>query len=89
MINSRGFLDLIFEMTDFDRYPAGIYPYSWRTFLTFFLPILFFAYYPTAFLLGKIGYQYLYLGLIILAVLWLISNFIWQKGLKRYQSASS
>lgn len=89
MLNSRTFLDIIFEMTDFDRYPAGIYPNFLRTFLTFVLPILFFAYYPTAFLLGKIGNQYLYLGLFLLVILWLISNFIWRKGLKRYQSASS
>lgn len=88
-VNSKAFLDLIFDLTDFDRYPAEIYPLGVKVFLTFFLPILFFAYFPTAYLLGKIGIGYLLLGVLILLMLFLISNFVWKKGIKNYQSASS
>lgn len=88
-INSRTFVDLIFDTTDFDRYPAEIYPRRLRFVLTFFLPILFFAYIPTAFLLGKVGWVYVPLGLIIVLLLYLLSHFIWHSGLRHYQSASS
>lgn len=88
-INARALLDWIFELTDFDRYPAEIYPVSVRAFLTFFLPILFFAYIPTSFLFGKIGGIYIVYGLIVIIGLYRISSFIWHKGLKNYQSASS
>lgn len=88
-INSRTLIEWLFDATDFDRYPAEIY-HSWvRVFLTFFLPILFFAYFPTAFLLGKVGWNYLFLGLVVLLFLFFISNFIWHLGLRHYQSASS
>lgn len=88
-INSKTFLDWIFDTADFDRYPAEIYPLNVRILFTFFLPILFFAYVPTALLLGKLGNAYLLFGLIIALALYLVSRFIWQMGLRHYQSASS
>lgn len=88
-VNSRTFIDLIFDTADFARYPAEIYPSTLKTFLTFALPVLFFAYIPTAFLLGKIGWEYLSLGAVVILSLYLISDFLWQKGLKHYSSASS
>lgn len=88
-INVRIFLDWIFDLTDFDRYPAEIYPLTIRLFLTFFLPILFFAYVPTAFLLGKLNWSYVFISLLVLLFLYLISHFIWHRGLEHYQSASS
>ncbi|HUW21383.1 MAG TPA: ABC-2 family transporter protein [Candidatus Bathyarchaeia archaeon] len=88
-IDSRAFMDLVFDTTDFSRYPAEIYAPSVRIFLTFFLPILFFAYFPTAFLLGKISWFYLFLGAAILLILYFVSDLVWQRGLRHYQSASS
>lgn len=88
-INSRTFMDWIFEMTDFDRYPADIYPVTLRIFLSFFLPILFFAYFPTAFVLGKVGWEYLLYGLLVLVIFSLISRIVWHSGLRHYYSASS
>ena len=88
-INSQTLFEWTFDLTDFDRYPAEIY-HSWvRVLLTFFLPILFFAYFPTAFLLGKVGWSYLFLGVAILFVLYFLSHYIWHAGLRHYQSASS
>lgn len=88
LVNAKSFLDWAFELTDFDRYPADIYPDSARTFLTFFLPILFFAYIPTAYLLGKLTEVYIIWGLLIILILFTFSHFLWHKGLKKYQSAS-
>lgn len=88
-IDSRAFMDWVFDATDFDRYPAEIYPLGVKIFLTFFLPILFFAYFPAAYLLGKIGERYLFLGVMIAFFLYFVSKIIWKKGLRNYQSASS
>lgn len=89
LVNARTLLDFIFETTDFGHYPAEIYPMSLRVFLTFFFPVLFFGYVPTAFLLGKIGWEYLFYAFLVAAVLYLISCFVWKANLKHYQSASS
>ncbi len=88
-INSRTLLDIIFELTETDRYPAEIYPVVLKTFLTVFLPILFFAYFPTAFLLGKISAVYIVYAFLVAAVFFFISHIVWHRGLKNYQSASS
>ena len=88
-INAETFADWLIEATDFDRYPAEIYSNLFRFFLLFFLPILFFAYVPTAILLNKLPGYFAILGLMMVAWFYLISTFIWRSGLKRYQSASS
>lgn len=89
LVNARTLLDFIFEAAEFGHYPAEIYPISLRVFLTFFAPILFFSYIPVAFLLGKIGWEYLFYAPLVAMVLYFISCFIWKENLKRYQSASS
>lgn len=88
-INSETFTDWLLEATDFARYPAEIYTNYFRFFLLFGLPILFFAYVPTAILLNKLSGYYAILGLIMVAWFYLISTLLWRAGLKRYQSASS
>jgi len=88
-VNAFTFSDWLLEATDFDRYPADIYSRGFRRFLFFGLPILFFAYVPTAILLGKIPDYFVGLGLLVILWLLIISTFLWRKGLKKYQSASS
>ncbi|PIV01526.1 hypothetical protein COS54_00815 [Candidatus Shapirobacteria bacterium CG03_land_8_20_14_0_80_39_12] len=88
-VNAYTFSDWLLEATDFDRYPAEIYSRGFRRFLFFGLPILFFAYVPTAILLGKIPNYFVGLGLLVIIGLIIISTILWRKGLKRYQSASS
>lgn len=88
-VNAFTFSDWLLEATDFDRYPAEIYSRGFRRFLFFGLPILFFAYVPTAILLGKIPDYFVGLGLLVVIWLLILSTVLWRKGLKRYQSASS
>jgi ABC-2 type transport system permease protein len=88
-VNAETFADWLLEATDFDRYPADIYSNLFRFFLLFFLPILFFAYVPTAILLNKLPGYYAIFGVIMVAWFYLISTLIWRGGLKKYQSASS
>jgi ABC-2 type transport system permease protein len=89
VVNARPFLDWIFEVSDFGHYPAQIYPPSLRLFFTFFVPVLFFGYFPTAFLLGRLENVYLAIAVLLILILYVISRYLWQAGLRRYQSASS
>jgi len=89
IINAGTLFDWLFELTDFDRYPANIYSPTLRIIFLTFLPILFFSYVPTSYLFGKIGNEYILLGLVIVALLYFISSVVWKYGLKNYQSASN
>ncbi len=88
-IDSRSVMDCVLEATDFDRYPAGIYPPRLRDFLTFGIPILFFTFIPTAVFLNKLEEVYLLYAWFVFAALYFISHLIFKWGLRNYQSASS
>lgn len=87
--SARNITAIMGEMMDFGRYPAEIYQSWFRKFILYFIPILFYAYIPTAYLLGKISSLYILYALIVLVVFFLLSKYIWQAGLRHYQSASS
>lgn len=88
-LNADIYLDWLLEMTDFDRYPAEIYGNFLRNFLFFVIPIMFFAYVPAGILLGKLPWYFVVFGAVINIWLYVISVFLWRRGLKNYQSASS
>lgn len=88
MIDASLFNEWLGEASEFSRYPADIYPTFLKTALTWFIPILFFAYIPTAFLLGKIGIEYLLYGVIITIIFAFIARRFWYSALKKYSSAS-
>jgi len=81
--------DIIIKIYEIGHYPAEIYPLKIRFFFLSILPVLFFAYLPTAFLLKKISPFSLVFALIILFVFSKIASLAWEWGLKKYQSISS
>ncbi len=66
-----------------------IYGNFLRNFLFFVIPIMFFAYVPAGILLGKLPWYFVVFGAVINIWLYVISVFLWRRGLKNYQSASS
>lgn len=88
MIDASLFNEWLGEASDFSRYPADIYPKYLKTALIWFIPLLFFAYVPAAFLLGKIGIEYLLYGVIITIIFTFIARSFWYSALKKYSSAS-
>jgi len=87
--SAENYTDWLIEATDFDHYPAEIYGNKLKFFYYSVLPILYFAYVPTAILLNKLPTYYVLFGLILILVLYFISKIIWKAGLKNYQSVSS
>ena len=80
----------IYMVNDFARYPVKIYNNMLRTIITYIIPFAFTAYYPVEFiltgekLLFNIGFT-----IVISIILMLMGIFLWNKGIKKYESAGS
>lgn len=82
-------IELFDKASDFSQYPNPIFPNSIRLLTFTFLPIAFFSYVPTLFLLGK-GTPLLFLiTLVTVLILIIINRWLWKRGLEHYSSASS
>jgi len=88
-IRAKSLGDILWEIYEIGHYPAEIYPTKIRYFFLTAIPVLLFAYLPTAFLLGKINYPWIIFALIILLLFSKAASFAWAWGLKKYQSISS
>lgn len=78
-----------FEIGEFERYPMGIYPAPWKTIFSVTLPMILVANFPAYFALGKLSLLQLVWFLAAGVILICASRYFWQRGLKKYQSASS
>jgi ABC-2 type transport system permease protein len=88
---SPGFLftwvfDSIFQLA---RYPVNIYPPLVKLLLTWIIPISVITSIPAQTLSGQTGLTAVLIALTVAAVLFGLSSWIFQKGIKRYHSASS
>jgi len=88
-IRTSSLNDILLKVYEIGHYPAEIYPLKIRFFFLSILPVLFFAYLPAAFLLGKIDYPWIIFALIVLFVFSKAASLTWRWGLKKYQSISS
>ena len=76
------------RMHSFAKYPIDIYNGFIKFLITFILPFVFVAYYPTMDYLG-IGNHLMYLSPIIAIVLWVIAIKVWDLALKKYRSTGN
>jgi ABC-2 type transport system permease protein len=75
------------QVGELARYPLGIYPTGLRVFMSVALPLAFTSYFPVAFVTGTTDN---YLGLLtpLIAVYCTVAAlFLFNRGLKRYESA--
>ena len=77
------------QLQQLSRWPNFIYAPLARKFLTIAVPITLIGSAPVHFLLDKNKYQLLLLMPIMILILTVILNYVWSKGLRRYDSASS
>jgi ABC-2 type transport system permease protein len=88
---SPGFLftwvfDALFQLA---RYPIGIYPPLLRLLLTWIIPIAIITTVPAQALNGQSDLVSVAIAIGVAAILFLFASWIFQKGIKRYHSASS
>ncbi|MBT3304267.1 hypothetical protein HN592_04110 [Candidatus Woesearchaeota archaeon] len=86
-VQSWALLDLFFKLTDFARYPSGIYGSSLQFFLTFLFPVAISAFFPVEVLLR--GFNTILLLKIIVPVLafFIVSLLLWNLAMRKYTSA--
>ena len=88
---SPGFLftwvfDSIFQLA---RYPISIYPPVIKVLLTWIIPIAVITTIPAQALSGQSGISAVLTALSVAVILFLFASWMFQKGIKRYHSASS
>ena len=88
--DSMPFLNAAYEMADFAKYPIEIYAKPIQIILMTVLPFAFVAYIPSTFFLVNANVLKTIGAECIIAVLfWLVAYGLFQRGLRRYESAGS
>lgn len=81
-------IDRLYErMTEFSRYPIGIYPTKLRFIFTTFIPVAILAYVPAHILLYGFNTMLVLYQVVALVLFSVAVKVLWTQGLKRYQSA--
>jgi ABC-2 type transport system permease protein len=87
---AQSYLFMTYQLSNFAKYPMGIYSNAIKGVLTFIIPFAFTGYYPGAYLLGK---ESLFMGVIMTFLVAVIGTFIsytvWLAGIKTYESSGS
>lgn len=80
-------LHIIEDVRQLAYYPLQIYPFVIKFILYTVLPFAFTGYVQVSVALGKLSYYYLAISLIVSVVIILISIILWNRGIKKYESA--
>ena len=77
------------EMIGIGNKPISIYPKIIQKFLIYILSLLVCFNFPVLYILKGLKIYYIFYSLVITGIIYFISNFIFQKGLKKYVSTGS
>ena len=83
------FVGLIDEVMGFGKYPLKIFPSFVGLFLLTIIPAVLMVYVPASILMGIFDAKLIILFIVVLVLSWIISEKVWQAGLRHYSSASS
>lgn len=87
---AQSYLFMAYQLSDFAKYPIGIYPKVIQIILTGFIPFAFTGYFPGAYFLGKESiFSGIIMTIIISIVALLIAYRIWLIGISKYESSGS
>lgn len=83
-------IHMLYMTNDFSKYPVTIYNKAVQTIITYVIPFAFTAYYPASYFLTGENPLFCIGGTVIAgSVLFLIAVFVWNRGLRAYESAGS
>ena len=81
---------MLYAVNGFSKYPVTIYNKAIRTIITYVIPFAFTAYYPASyFLTGENGLFCIGGTVIAGSALFALALFVWNRGLRAYESAGS
>lgn len=83
-------MPMMYNISNYGRYPVDIYNQVIRFVLTWVLPFAFVGAYPSAYFLGKREwYGYAFLTPVIGIVFFVLSVLLWNQGVKKYRGAGN
>jgi ABC-2 type transport system permease protein len=83
-------MPMMYNISNYGRYPVDIYNKAIRYVLTWILPFAFVGMYPAAYFLGKKEwFVYAFLTPVIGVTFFVLSVLLWNQGVKRYQGAGN
>lgn len=87
---SGNIIYMFYMVNDFSKYPVNIYNNLVKTIITYIIPFAFTAFYPAYYILtGENPLFNIGVTVLIAIVIMSIGIFIWNRGLKAYESAGS
>ena len=88
--NTSSVMTAFYSVSEFTKQPLVIFPYMLQFLLKYLLPFAFTSYFPSAYLLGRVGVQDVIIqALITTTVFVFISYRFWKFGLRTYESAGN
>ncbi|WP_374724572.1 ABC transporter permease [Calidifontibacillus erzurumensis] len=83
-------MPMVYNIGNYGRYPVDIYNRIIRFILTWVLPFAFVGVYPSAYFLGRTEwYGFAFLTPVMGIVFFMLSVWIWNKGVRRYRGAGN
>lgn len=89
MTKAEQIIEFFDKAADSSQYPIPIFPQSIQLLAFTLVPIAFFSYVPTQFLLGRGSLNSLIGMCILLVISMIINQVLWRRALREYSSASS
>lgn len=81
---------MFYMSSDFSKYPVTIYNNFIKVVITFIIPFAFTAYYPASYFLRGENGLFCVLGTILVSsLLFVVSILVWNRGIRKYESAGS
>ena len=86
---TQGFQSLVYNFLDMAQYPRDILRGFGKIIFTFIIPVSIVATVPAQALMGNLRAEMAAILFTITIIFFALANFIWRKGIRRYESASS
>ena len=86
---TQGLQSLVYNFLDMALYPRDILRGFGKIIFTFIIPISIVATVPAQALMGNLKIEMAAILFTITIIFFTLANFIWRKGIRRYESASS
>jgi ABC-2 type transport system permease protein len=82
-------IQVVFNTSEFAKYPLNIYHSAIRILLTWLIPYGFVSFYPASYLLGRDAGPIVWLGPIVALLFMFIAYRVWSVGLRHYSGTGS
>ena len=86
---TQGFQSLVYNFLDMAQYPRDILRGVGKIIFTFIIPVSIVATVPAQALMGNLRAEMAIILFLMTIIFFVLANFIWRKGIRRYESASS